>query len=58
MEYLLLHGHVATIAGIAFAMSPFIRLSFALTEDRLAEACRRIVVALGKLTLDAGGADA
>ncbi len=58
VEYLLLHGHVATIAGIAFAMSPFIRLSFALTEDRLAEACRRIVDALGKLTLDAGGADA
>lgn len=49
-EYLLESAHVATVAGSAFAFSPFIRLSFALDERRIAVACERIVAALDALT--------
>lgn len=54
VEYLLLEAHVAAVPGVAFAMSPFLRLSFALDEDRVAQGCRRIVEALDKLTLAPG----
>ncbi|TVR06250.1 MAG: pyridoxal phosphate-dependent aminotransferase [Salinarimonadaceae bacterium] len=49
-EYLLDAAHVATVAGSAFAFSPFVRLSFALDEGRIAAACERIVAALDALT--------
>ena len=39
---LLEEQHVATVAGSAFGMSPFIRLSVASSDTSLAEACRRI----------------
>lgn len=48
-EYLLDEAHVATVAGEAFALSPYVRLSFALDIDRVAEACERIVRATGRL---------
>ena len=54
VEYLLHEAHVAAVPGIAFAMSPFVRLSFALDVDRVEQACMRIVEALDKLTLVPG----
>ncbi|WP_025029281.1 pyridoxal phosphate-dependent aminotransferase [Nitratireductor aquibiodomus] len=42
-EYLLEEAKVAVISGAAYGLSPFIRLSFALSEDRLAEAGARIL---------------
>lgn len=56
VEYLLLEARVACVPGVAFAMSPFVRLSFALEEERVEEACRRIVAALDRLTLAPGAA--
>ncbi|MEY2619446.1 MAG: hypothetical protein RL522_2448 [Pseudomonadota bacterium] len=55
VEYLLVQGHVATVPGEAFAMSPFVRFSFALDDERLAQACQRIVDALDKLQAPTGG---
>lgn len=54
VEYLLKEAHVAAVPGAAFAMSPYVRLSFALDEDRVGQGCTRIVEALGKLTLVSG----
>jgi aspartate aminotransferase len=34
---------VAVVHGAAFGMSPYLRISYATGEDKLAEACRRIV---------------
>jgi aspartate aminotransferase len=51
VEYLLNQAHVASVPGSAFAMSPFVRLSFALEEERLAQGCRRIVDAVDALSL-------
>jgi aspartate aminotransferase len=34
--------HVAVVHGAAFGMSPYIRISYAMHDDTLAEACRRI----------------
>jgi aspartate aminotransferase len=48
-DYLLEAAHVATVPGAAFAQSPFIRLSFALDDADIAEACNRIVTALAAL---------
>jgi aspartate aminotransferase len=39
---LLNEAHVAVVAGSAFAMSPYIRISTATSDAILAEACRRI----------------
>ena len=39
---LLEEHHVATVAGSAFGMSPFVRLSIASSDESLAEACARI----------------
>lgn len=47
--YLLEQGHVATVAGSAFCMPGYIRLSYAAADDRLIEAMERIRVALAKL---------
>ena len=48
-EYLLDAAGVAMVPGVAFAMEPYVRMSFALDETRIVEACRRIVAALGRL---------
>ncbi|MBS1090982.1 pyridoxal phosphate-dependent aminotransferase [Gluconobacter sp. Dm-74] len=41
-EALLEEAHVATVPGSAFGYSPYLRLSFAASDEQLAEACRRI----------------
>ena len=47
--YLLYNAHVACVAGKAFGNDDCIRLSYATSEDKLIEACRRIKEALAKL---------
>ncbi len=44
--YLLLEGHVATVAGSAFGAEGYIRLSYATSEENLREAVRRMKKAL------------
>jgi aspartate aminotransferase len=41
---LLNEQHVAVVHGKAFGMSPYLRISYATSDDLLAEACRRIGV--------------
>ncbi len=48
-DYLLAAAHVATVPGEAFAQSSFVRLSFALNDDDITEACNRVVTALAAL---------
>lgn len=48
-EYLLDAARVAVVPGEAFGASPYVRLSFALNETRLVDACRRIVAACAQL---------
>lgn len=48
-EYLLVDGHVACIPGCAFGAEGYLRLSFAMSEEAIAEGVRRIAVALSKL---------
>lgn len=52
-EYLLDAAGVATIPGVAFGASPYLRLSFTLDEERIETACRRIASACNQLV--AGG---
>ncbi|MDR3268991.1 MAG: pyridoxal phosphate-dependent aminotransferase [Tannerella sp.] len=47
--YLLEAGHVATVGGAAFGAPTCIRLSYATSDEKLAEAIRRIGEALAKL---------
>lgn len=47
--YLLEEGHVATVAGTAFCLPGYIRLSYATSDDNIREAMRRIAAALAKL---------
>lgn len=47
--YLLEHGHVATVAGSAFCLPGYIRLSYAASDEKLAEAMERIRIALANL---------
>ena len=47
--YLLDEAHVATVAGSAFCAPGYIRLSYAASDESLAEAMRRIAAALAKL---------
>lgn len=47
--YLLGEGHVATVAGSAFCMPGYLRLSYAASDDQLREAMARIKTALAKL---------
>ena len=47
--YLLEHAHVATVAGSAFGLPGYIRLSYAASDEQLAEAMERIRVALARL---------
>lgn len=48
--YLLEEGHVATVAGEAFCLPGYIRLSYATSDDNIREAMRRIAGALAKLS--------
>lgn len=47
--YLLEEGHVATVAGDAFCAPGYIRLSYATSDENIAEAMKRISAALTKL---------
>lgn len=47
--YLLEEAHVATVAGSAFCMPGYIRMSYAASDQQLAEAMARIKTALAKL---------
>lgn len=47
--YLLEHAHVATVAGSAFGLPGYIRLSYAASDEQLTEAMERIRVALARL---------
>ncbi|MCS7200439.1 MAG: pyridoxal phosphate-dependent aminotransferase [Caldimicrobium sp.] len=49
-DYLLEEAKVAIVPGIAFGEDDFIRISFALSEGALLEACKRIREALSKLS--------
>lgn len=49
-EYLLTEAEVAVVPGIAFGSEGFIRLSYALSEEKIIEACKRIGNAIAKLT--------
>lgn len=48
-DFLLTHAHVATVPGIEFGCSPYIRLSFAVNETDLERACDAIVAACNTL---------
>lgn len=47
--FLLEEAHVATVAGSAFCLPGYIRLSYAASDEKLAEAMGRIRVALARL---------
>jgi aspartate aminotransferase len=51
-RYLLQEAGVAVVPGTAFGLAPYIRLSFALSDERLKLACERIVAACAQLTRD------
>ncbi len=44
-EYLVKSAHVATLHGSAFGVSPYIRIAYAIDDQRLSEACARITAA-------------
>lgn len=48
--YLLEEAHVATVAGSAFCLPGYIRLSYAAADDQLVEAMNRIAKALARLS--------
>ncbi|MFT8611745.1 MAG: pyridoxal phosphate-dependent aminotransferase [Gluconobacter oxydans] len=48
-EALLDEAHVATVPGSAFGYSPYLRLSFAASDEQLVEACRRITQFVGDI---------
>ena len=48
-EYLLHEGRVSAVAGTAYGLSPFFRISTATADDILTEAVRRIAEAVAKL---------
>ena len=43
--YLLEEAGVAVVHGAAFGLSPYVRLAYALSDERLRVACERIVAA-------------
>ncbi|GAA4334366.1 pyridoxal phosphate-dependent aminotransferase [Variovorax defluvii] len=51
-RYLLEEGGVAVVPGAAFGLEPYIRLTFALSDERLKLACERIVAACAQLKRD------
>jgi len=50
-RYLLEAGHVSTVPGAAYGLSPFVRISTATSEPLLTEAVSRIATAVGQLQL-------
>ena len=49
VDYLLHAAHVSSVAGAAYGLSPFFRISTATSEEVLTEAVRRIAAAVSKL---------
>ena len=49
-DYVLEDHGVAIVAGAAFSLSPYFRLSYALSDEVLTEACKRIVAACRALS--------
>lgn len=49
--YFVRAAHVATIAGAAYGMSPYLRMSFATSETVIDEACAKIANAVSRLKL-------
>ncbi|AZG17245.1 pyridoxal phosphate-dependent aminotransferase (plasmid) [Cupriavidus pauculus] len=47
--YLLHAANVAVVPGSAFGLAPYVRLAYALADDRLRTACERIVMACAAL---------
>lgn len=47
--YLLHAANVAVVPGSAFGLAPYVRLAYALSDDRLRTACERIVTACAAL---------
>ncbi|MCK8463167.1 aminotransferase class I/II-fold pyridoxal phosphate-dependent enzyme [Aliiroseovarius sp. S1339] len=50
-RYFVRAAHVATIAGAAYGMSPYLRMSFATSEIVIDEACEQIAKAVSRLKL-------
>ena len=50
-RYLLEAGHVSTVPGAAYGLSPFLRISTATSEPLPTEAVSRIAAAVGQLQL-------
>ena len=50
-RYLLEEGHVSTVPGAAYGLSPFVRISTATSEPLLTEAVSRIATAVRRLQL-------
>lgn len=48
-RYLLEEAGVAVVPGTAFGLAPYLRLAYALSDERLALACERIVSACARL---------
>ncbi|MGU7772561.1 pyridoxal phosphate-dependent aminotransferase [Burkholderia sp. MR1-5-21] len=48
-EYLLVDGGVATVCGAAYGLSPYLRISFASSEEEIVEGCQRIRAACSAL---------
>jgi aspartate aminotransferase len=48
-NYLLEDAHVALVSGSGFGLSPYVRLSYAASEETLAQGCQRISEAVKKL---------
>ncbi|CAB3737388.1 Aspartate/prephenate aminotransferase [Paraburkholderia rhynchosiae] len=49
VQYLVEHAGVATLDGTAYGLSPYLRLSFATSNDAIVEGCNRIVRACADL---------
>ncbi|WP_298858346.1 aminotransferase class I/II-fold pyridoxal phosphate-dependent enzyme [uncultured Sulfitobacter sp.] len=50
-RYFVRAAHVATIAGAAYGMSPYLRMSFATSEEIITEACANIANAVSRLKI-------
>ena len=48
-DYLLHEVGVAVVPGSAFGLAPYLRLAYALADERLKQACERIVLACARL---------
>ena len=51
-RYLLEEAGVAVVPGTAFGLAPYLRLAYALSDERLRLACEQIVSACARLTRD------